>query len=295
MRAVWRIVVGTMRADVAVCWFGSVYAFFLVLAARIRRRASIVILGGVDVARERSLGYGIWLSPWKSALLGYALRRADRILVVDESLRNDLRERIGENLSSVECLPTGYDVDFWTPVYPKQNLVLCVANCDTWERVRLKGIDLLAEAAVELPDLRFRVIGVAPSLHDRFAKLPPNLELLPLIPRDELLPHYRAAKIYCQISLREGLPNSLCEALLCGCIAVGTRVGGVPTAIDGHGFLIAPGDRGELIDAIAAADRLPEIAGLRGRRYIAGKFPRSRRERRLVELVQCLANATCHE
>lgn len=295
MRAVGRIIAGTLRADISVCWFGSVYAFFMVLAARMRRRKSIVILGGIDVAREQSLGYGIWLSPWKSALLGYALRRADRILVVDESLQRDLRDRIGEELPQVECLPTGYDVDFWTPAYPKEHLVLCVANCDTWERVRLKGIDLLAEAAAELPNLRFRVIGLASSLHDRFDNLPSNMELLPLIPRHELLPHYRQAKIYCQVSLREGLPNSLCEALLCGCIAVGTRVGGVPTAIDGHGFLIAPGDRRELIDAIAAADRLPENAGLRGRNYIAEKFPQSRRERRLVELVEHLANATRHE
>ncbi len=288
LRGVARIVRGALSADVSICWFGSAYAFFMVAAAMLARRKSIIILGGVDVAREPALGYGIWLSPWKSRLLAFALRRADSILVVDESLRRDLRARIGEDLPQVECLPTGYDTDFWTPAWPKDAGVLCVANCTTWERAQLKGIDLLAEVAAELPDLRFRVIGVDPSLHERIGSIAGNIELLPLIPRRDLLPYYRSAEIYCQISLREGLPNSLCEALLCGCIGVGTRVGGVPTALEGHGFVIEPGRRDELRAAIERARALPEIEGVRGRRHIVERFPRRRREERLVRIVEGL-------
>jgi glycosyltransferase involved in cell wall biosynthesis len=133
---------------------------------------------------------------------------------------------------------------------------------------------------------------MAPALIAELAHtLPGNVELLPPIPRADLLRHYRQARVFCQPSRREGLPNTLCEAMLCESIPVGTRVGGIPTAIDRYGFLAPPGDAAALADALRSALGAPLSLGGEGRQHIATTFPKGRRERDLVAMIEGLANA----
>lgn len=279
------------RADVSFSWFCSVYTFFMVLGARGAGRRTIIMIGGVDAARDARIGYGIWLSRWRRPLLRWALSHADDILAVDATLAEELRRSSGLPLPGIRIVPTGYDVDRWRGGEEKEDdLVLTVAVSDTLERARLKGIDLFIAAARRMPHLRFRAIGVhaevAAALTATLAAEDlRNLELMPPVPREELDRHYRSAKIYCQLSLREGLPNALCEGMLSECIPVGTRVGGIPTAIGDCGFLIASGDRDELCARLAEAAALPAEAGRRARARIAELFPRERRERELMAII----------
>lgn len=292
VRGAWENFRRAMRADVSYSWFGSVYTFFMVLGARVARRRTMVMLGGVDVAREPALGYGIWRSRWKGALLGYALDRADRVFAVDISLRYLLEESSGRRWEKVEPLPTGYDARFWEPRSPKEDLVLCVASCNSLDRAAVKGIDLLIGAARALPHLRFEVVGIVPEVIAQLAPdLPANITLLPPVPREALRDYYGRARIYCQPSRREGLPNSLCEAMLCGCIPVGARVGGIPVAIGDCGFVVTPNSVEELRDAIARAAEAPDSLGARARERIAASFPRERREHTLVNTIIELAGA----
>ncbi len=281
-----------MRADVTVCWFASVYSFFAVMGARLGGKKSVIMLGGVDTAKEPAMDYGLWLSRWKGLLVGWALRHASVVTAVDMSLKESLRKASGWNGESIRYLPTGYDPELWKPEGAKESLVLAVAVCDTRKRMEVKGIDTLLTAAAALPEVRFRVIGMAPVLIAELTPtLPDNVELLPPIPRDDLLRHYRQAKVFCQPSRREGLPNTLCEAMLCECIAVGSRTGGIPTAIDGRGFLVPPGDPIALSDAIRSALAAPLALGTEGRQHIASTFPKGRRERDIVAMIEELANA----
>ena len=48
---------------------------------------------------------------------------------------------------------------------------------------------------------------------------------------------YQNTKFYFQGSRLEGLPNSLCEAMLCGCVPIGSKVFGIPDAIGNTGIL----------------------------------------------------------
>lgn len=287
----WQVFNRARRADVAFGWFGSVYTFFMVLGARLGRGGSIVMLGGADVANEPDLNYGIWRSRWKGALLGWALRRADRVFAVDASLRAALEKSSGRTWTAIEALPTGYDVDHWKPGPAKEAVVLTVARCDTPDRARVKGIDLLVEAARRLPGIRFVAIGPSAAVREHFAgAMPPNIEMLEAVPRGDLLARYQTARVYCQPSRREGLPNALCEAMLCACIPVGTPVGGVPTAIGDAGFVVEPS-----ADAIAAAIdeamRSGDERGNAARRRICEKFPRSRREHILTATIRQLGGA----
>jgi len=283
-----RIIRAVLRSDIVIAWFASVYGAFAALIAALFGKRSVIIVGGVDVAKEREYGYGLWLSPWKSWLVANALRRADKVLVVDESLKHDVVERAGYGGDNIEVLPTGYDETVWYPIGKKEQVVLTVAAVQTMERFMVKGIDLLIETARKLPEVTFLLVGVERELIGG-TTLPPNLELIPPVGQTELLSYYRKSKVYCQPSRREGLSNTLCEAMLSGCIPVATDVGGSAKAVGEMGVIVSPNNPEELSDGIRRALLMPQRTGEQGRERIISLFPKSRREQRLLQLMRDLS------
>ena len=275
---------GVRRSDIVYTWFASTYAAAAVASARTFHKRSVIAIGGADVAGIDEIGYGIWVTPWKSRLVSYALRRADLVLAVDPFLKEEAVRRAGYDGRNIEYLPTGYDSVFWSPGGERSNSVLTVAVCDSESRMRVKGVDLLLDAARRLPGTRFLLVGIQEPHAGRLsARAPANLEIRGRVSREELLALYRGTKVYCQPSRLEGLPGSVCEAMLCGCVPVCTNVGGMRTPVSGHGFLVPWGDPGKLAAAITEAMAAP--AGLAGRESIASRFTLERREQGLMKLI----------
>jgi glycosyltransferase involved in cell wall biosynthesis len=83
---------------------------------------------------------------------------------------------------------------------------------------------------------------------------------VPFGPR--LLEQYREADAFVHVSLTEGVPQVVLEALACGTPTVATDVGGVSSLVDGGraALLVPPGDRDALVDALV---RITEDADLR--------------------------------
>lgn len=264
-------------ADIVYAWFLSVYGAVAVIAGALIGRPTVVVLGGVDVARDRKGAYGLWRSPWKAFLAKRALRAARLVLAVSDSLRDDAVELAGYDGANIEVLPTGYDAGFWTPGERKATGVLCVAAVDDRPRLSVKGLDVLVDAARRMPDTPFTVVGVNPGFIPDLDP-PPNVRFLPRVAREDLLPVYRAAKVYCQPSRREGLPSALCEAMLCGCHPVVSGVGGMTEAVGEAGIVVPPGDHDALASALLKALALPGPAGDAGRLRIARLFPLDRRK-----------------
>ncbi len=285
--AAFRIAGSSFRSDLVFCWFASVYAFVGVLMARILGHPSFIVVGGVDVAKDSELQYGIWLSPWRAILVRYALRHASHVLVVDPSLKEAAIRLAGYSGDNIRYLPTGFDAGAWKPAGEKEPLVLTVAAVRDPSRLRVKGIDVLVETARRLPGLTFVVIGVDEPLTGGL-RPPLNVHFLPLMKRSELLPYYQRAKVYCQPSRREGLPNTLCEAMLCGCIPVVSNVGGNPTAAGDAGILVPPGDIDRLAEALGRAVTAKPDFGARARARIVAMFPKEKRETELLAMVDSL-------
>jgi glycosyltransferase involved in cell wall biosynthesis len=284
--ALLRIPVELLRHRMLFVWFGSVYAGYAVFLAKHLGRKSVVVVGGVDAAKEPDIRYGIWLNPWKSRFVRYAFRNADRLLVVDPFLQQEVIRLARYEGSNILYVPTGYDPAVWRPGTVKEELVLTVAAChDRW-RIKKKGVDKVFEAAREMPGARFRLIGLQQQLLSEIRPtVPPNVEVIPYVPQQQLLSHYQQAKVYCQPSYTEGLPNSLCEAMLCGCIPVGTIAGGIPTAIGDAGYLVEYADQDGLVSALRQALASPESVGLKARERVAQEFTVQRRRQALYTVI----------
>jgi len=276
------------RADLTFTWFASVYSSMVVAAARSLGKSSVIVVGGVDAAKCPEIGYGIWLSAWKAFLVRYAVTKASRVLVVDSFLKDQLQQLARFDGGNIRVLPTGYDPAQW---YPAESMperrVLTVAGCDSEARVKMKGIPVLLRAAEKLPGVPFSIIGVAERIVDLIRKqAPPNVEILGFLPRETLLGYYQRSKVYCQPSYFEGLPNSICEAMLCGCLPVGSRVGGIPTAIGEHGHLVPYGKVDLLVAALQRVLEAPPDPARPGRKYITETFSLERRREGLSRILR---------
>ena len=283
--ALVKIIWVVLRSDIVFCWFASVYASVAVMVARRFGVKSCIVIGGVDVAKDEKLHYGIWTSPWKARMVRYALQKANRVLAVDPSLKEEAARLAGYDGENISYLPTGYDCEFWKLAGVKVPLVLCVAGAPDGIRSKIKGLDLLVEASRSLPDVKFILVGVSSVVSSSLGG-GSNVIIHPYMERRRLLPYYQHAKIYCQPSRREGLSNALCEAMLCGCIPVATEVGGNRTAIGDAGLLVPPDDVTALTDALRRAVLMDESAGLKARARVVALFPREKRNRELLRVIE---------
>jgi glycosyltransferase involved in cell wall biosynthesis len=140
-----------------------------------------------------------------------------------------------------------------------------------------------------LPAVKFVLVGSGTDGYiDELRKMaPPNVVFAGIVAHSELPAYYQRAKVYCQLSMSEGLPNALCEAMLCECVPVGTEVNGIPTAIGDTGFYVPVGDAEATADAVRQA--LSSNKGRDARARIVSMFSVEKREKDLVKIVEELA------
>lgn len=83
------------------------------------------------------------------------------------------------------------------------------------QTIKRKGLETFVKSARYLSNIKFVLIGS--HLDDSIKYLrsiaPSNVEFTGFVSDEELLKWYQRAKVYCQLSRYEGLPNALCEAL----------------------------------------------------------------------------------
>jgi len=287
IRSIPRLAWAVMRSDAAFAWFALDHAYGACRLARLFRRKSFVVIGGVDVANVPGLGYGAYIDPKTAARSRYVLLHADRILVVDDSLREEIVRNAGVRRPEIVTIPLGFDTDFFSPdVGPRQDVLTVGYVTDV--NLRRKGLETFVKAARSLPDLPFVLVGAMPnSATDHLREISPaNVRLVPPLSVRDLLEAYRRARVYVQVSEYEGLPSALGEAMACGCVPVGTRTAGIPTLIDDTGFYVDVGDVEATANAIRAAYASPRGNIVRDR--ILERFSHERRRRNLQDLVEAV-------
>jgi glycosyltransferase involved in cell wall biosynthesis/peptidoglycan/xylan/chitin deacetylase (PgdA/CDA1 family) len=274
-RAMWR---GLRDVD-AVLVFGP-HPYAILLAAMAAARGRRVALG----VRQDSRAYfahrkGPTTTPW----VGVAIRAMDRLFRITSHfvpavvVGGDLARHYGDSanppiVTVFSQLRTDQLIDGRKGSERESGALLTVGRIEPE-----KNPTLLVDAMVELqrryPDrFHLRWIGsgrAEPEVRRLIAEkgLDGSVTLEGYQPfGDALVARYRAAAVFVHVSHTEGVPQVLFEALGSGATVVATDVGGVRRALDGGraGYLVPPGDRDALVDAIVRADA--DRSGTRRRR-----------------------------
>jgi len=281
-----KLLLWTARVDLVYTWFADINAFFSVLFSKLLGKKSVVVVGGYDAAYVPEINYGIFINRWRAVLVKFVYEHVDLILVVDSSLKDDILRNTKLKIEDkIKVVPTGYDANKWIAgTCNKENLVVTVGAVN-WSNLRRKGFEIFVKAAKHIPDVKFVLIGkhLDDSINYLRSIASPNVEFTGFLSEKDLLHFYQRAKVYCQLSRYEGLPNALCEAMLCECVPVGTKYCGIPNAIGDTGYYVPYGNLEATVEAIREA--LKSNKGKDARERIQRKFSIKTREEKLVKEI----------
>jgi len=167
---------------------------------------------------------------------------------------------------------------------------------------RLKGHKYLFEAAPRIvaavPQVKFLLVGDG-IYRKRFAQMATEMGLRDrfvfagLVPPQEIPRYVASMDLLVHLSLREGLPRTLPQALACGKPVVAFDVDGArEVCLDGRtGFLVRPGDVTGLAAAVIRLLQDQELAhrmGAQGRELVRGQFSEALMVRQIDELYRRL-------
>jgi glycosyltransferase involved in cell wall biosynthesis len=286
------------NTDIIVCMFLGYHSFLPSLFARLFRKPCLSIIGGTESHNYPSINYGSLRKPVYAWFTKISYLNSTHIAPVHESLvlwKDDYYAKDFPMQGYRYFFPgvkvpfttvyNGYDSEEFKPVqgvHKEANTFLTVAGTLNSGEFYRKGADLIIEAARAFPEYRFTIISTSNS------SIPdlPNLRVIPTMPVHELLPYFSSHEFYFQLSIAEGFPNALCEAMLCECIPIGSSVYGIPLIIGDSGFVLQKKDFRQLKNIITEAvvsDK--KVLAKAARERIKNEFSEERREKELVKLI----------
>jgi glycosyltransferase involved in cell wall biosynthesis len=287
-------------SQLVICQFAGYHSFLPVLYARVFKKKSLLVAGGTDCVSFPSIGYGNFYRPLLRFFTARSFELASHVAPKHETLwycdysysRDDypqqgIKHFLPQIKTTHTTIPNGYDEKkFFNTGVGKQNVFLTVTGAMEYSfQPVLKGIDLILQVAPHFPEYKFIVAGVLSK--DQLGTVAANVELLPKIEHGKIIETYSSAKYYFQLSMAEGFPNALCEAMLCECVPIGSAVFSIPEIIDDTGFLLRHRDARELTGVIKKALTADtDLLGKKARERIIRNYPLSRRGERLNKLVE---------
>jgi glycosyltransferase involved in cell wall biosynthesis len=214
---------------------------------------------------------------------GKVARSVGKVLTVSESSRRDIVTDFGVDQAHLQVIPLGVDDVFGPPSKPRvAGRIVAMASADA----PMKGIATLLEAFAKLRTERDveLVLVTRPTPGGRTEKLIERLGIAEHvafvngISDAELVEVMGSAELACVPSLYEGFSLPTAELMACETPLVVSRAGAIPEVVGPDGEcadLVAPGDVGELENAIAALLDDPERRarmGRAGRRRVLERF-----------------------
>jgi glycosyltransferase involved in cell wall biosynthesis len=265
----------TSPAKLIVIWFSDYHAVVAVLLARLLGKKSVIFVGGYDAVCYPALGMGVYTSRLRGFCASMALKLCDRIIVNHAALvrsQNFYYDPKGHRegiLNLVPGLRTPINVvhnaiTTKAPINlnePRKEQFLCVGSIPRFNDIINKGWDLVINVAKARPEWSFVIVGMEEVWLNKLEKLYafrslPNLLILPRQPHNVVLEMMRESKYFIQASISEGMPNALMEAMLMGCVPVGSNVSGIPLIMGTFGVVFTRRDPASLEEALEKAVRL---------------------------------------
>lgn len=263
------------KADTVVINFGSWHAVLPVALAKLINRKSIISLGGFDAASIPSLKYGVfyrnnllqkvmrwtyrqatYICPVSDALVNFENKYADPLRV---GYKTGILNFMPELKPKIKVIPPLIDFDFWQVGHEKRNNeILALAYVYHPQTYHLKGFDLIVACAKELPEYRFTFAGFSPEMIDLYQPdMPINVTLLSFQSKEDTRAMFQKYSVFLLPSMTEGMPNTFCEAMLCGCTPVVSDVSIMKTLVDDENYVVLYRDKELFKKAILYALKNP--------------------------------------
>ncbi len=287
------------KCKIVVCKFASYHSFLPALLAKVFNKPFVIINGGTDCVSFPSINYGNFnkylqgkFTKWTYQLSTHIVTLHQNLVEYDYNYQDTDFPKQGfayhiKNLNKpISEIYNGYDSEKWYKNSDKiPNSFITVAFGIGTEKINfLKGIDMILNVASEFPDCMFYLIGANKDFIEQVKA--ENIIALPPLPSKQLIEHYSKSEFYLQLSISEGFPNSLCEAMLCGCIPIGSDVGAIPFIIGDTGFVLKKKDKNQLTELINNAlksDR--KTLQTKARNRISTEFTEEKRKEKLLSLI----------
>jgi glycosyltransferase involved in cell wall biosynthesis len=295
-------------ASVATVTHIAGYVSFLpALWTKLFKLPSLIIIAGTDGAKFPAIRYGNFnrrVMGWFTRL-SYAM--ASHLAPVDASLvdvaytydsvgapRQGFRHFCPKVTTPYSVVHYGYEAEDWPLINlqrPGMSFITVIAGIDSEAIFLRKGVDLILQVAKAVPEANFTLVGASPD-NPYLQQVSPNVVLHPITDRSGLVGLLNSHRFYLQLSLMEGFPNALCEAMLCGCIPIGSNVAAIPFIIGDTGYVLQQKDVNALASLIRRAIADDSITSDKARENIADRFPASRRFDALAGLIDHIVQNT---
>jgi len=282
--SIFKILKGTLWADVTFSWFADTHAFLAVLFSMMLRKKSVVVASGYSVAAMPEIKYGAMRGGISKRVVKFILRHATKVLAVSEFNMKEILKYIESG--KVKLVYHSADSSEFKPAGEKQkNLVVTTGNVMRSNLTR-KGLETFVKSARFLPEVEFILIGRSMDDSADYLKsiATSNVKFTGYIPSKELINYYQRAKVYVQVSMHESFGIALAEAMLCECVPVVTNTTALPEVVGDTGFYVPYGDPEATAKAISKALNCDK--GKEARERIKRMFPPEKRERELIAEIQ---------
>lgn len=295
------------KYDSFVCFFAGYHSVLPSWFAKWTGKQCILFLGGTDCFNYPSFRYGNFTKRWYAWATCFSAHRASMLVPVSRNL-------IESNSGYYTVDSTTQGIYHWcrplevphkvialeynpTKFYPvarhrSTNSFISVAFGIEGSSFVRKGIDKMIMIATHFPQYTFTIIGC--EAKDFPVQIPSNVSVLPPVPYDELPEYYSSHEFYLQLSIAEGFPSAICEAMLCGCIPIGSDVAAIPEIIGNAGFIVRHRDDALILETIqqAVAYEHKESMAVAARQHIIDSFGEGKREGELFTLFRQTATSS---
>ena len=291
--------------EVIFIMFVDYFTPILGIFSKMFKKKFIVAVGGYDAVSFPDFELGVFSSRLKAKCATITYRCADYILPNHETLEYGINTYIDNKIrylgvkyfvpnlkAKFKIVYNGYYKD-----YAKEKLCndkddkmcLLVGRVSSIADFYRKGHDLLIAEEKKMPQYDFYIVGLEGKIL-RYAKnmfktdQVKNLKIIGSLKPAKLKKLFQKAKLIVQPSISEGMPNTLCEAMLHKCIPVGSNVNGIPLAIGDTGIVFEKRNSAQLTRAIEKAFSLN--SGNSARRRILENFSFERRESEIARIIE---------
>ncbi len=287
------------RYDHIACFFAGYHSVLPAWFARLTGKSCVLFLGGTECFNYPSFNYGNFTRKWYARATCLSAHNASLLVPVSSNLIESQSAYYTTDSAvqgiyhwcrplktPYQVIPLEYNSDQFFPrdVVRQPNSFITVAFGIEGTSFVRKGIDKVIMIARHCPDYTFTIIGCEKSTFP--VEIPTNVEVLPPVPYDTLPEHYSRHRFYLQLSIAEGFPSAICEAMLCGCIPIGSDVAAIPAIISSNGYLVARRDDTLILETVRQAVEAPDKERLSNgaRRHIMETFGAGKRSQALYTL-----------